>query len=304
MIRHVDKVFLDTTFCHKSWDDVGGFPSREESIALLLELIEKQGKRHVYIAADSHGQEPILQALHARFQAPVLIQDADHPLVTPESKKVWQSWLGGAVEGMRNVVSADPSAASGAFVFRACMSKGLKNPKSIWNVGAAAADRDEDISKGDGRTRTEGRARRREEKEILRVKASALWFSSSAAGESDERGLLERRGEALAVRLEPAPVKQDSYGVCLYAFAALVCVCRSCMHLPLLYAFAALVCVCRSCVRLPLLCAFAALVCVCCSCMHLPLLYAFGALVCIWRSCMHLPLLCAFAALSQPGSLG
>lgn len=212
MIRHVDKVFLDTTFCHRSWDECGtGFPSRDQSIALLLDLIEKQGKRHVYIAADSHGQEPILQALHARFQAPVLIEDAHHPLVTPESKKVWQSWLGGAAEGMRSVVSSDPAAPSGAHVFHACMSKGLKNPRSIWNIGGAAADGHE-VLKGNGRTRTEGRS----EGQVLRVKASALWFSS-AEGEGDER-----RGDALAVRTEPAAVKQDSFGVCLKQILSLL----------------------------------------------------------------------------------
>ena len=212
MIEHVEKVFIDTTFCDRSWDELGDFPLRQKSIELLIDLIEKLGKPHVYVAADSYGIEPVLRALHRHFRAPVLIEDIHHRDVNLESKKVWLSWLGGAVEDMRSVVCDTLPQPAGKYVLHACVSKGLSNPRSIWRAGAdTLADEPCSVALKDrGKERGRRRAGAGEAQRgvaqggVLRIKASALWFSGAAGDE---------RSKAVAQRREESAVKQDEYGV-------------------------------------------------------------------------------------------
>ena len=59
-IKYVHKVFLDTTFCHESWDSTNRhFPSQEESIQLLIGLIKQEiacGQRDVS-DGDAHSRQ-------------------------------------------------------------------------------------------------------------------------------------------------------------------------------------------------------------------------------------------------------
>jgi DNA cross-link repair 1B protein len=92
-VKYVHKIFLDTTFCHKSWDSTKRhFPSQEESIQLLIGLIKQEiacGQRDIYIAADSYGQEDILRALKHTFDSRILLDTSD-PNLPLETSKVEQ----------------------------------------------------------------------------------------------------------------------------------------------------------------------------------------------------------------------
>lgn len=66
--KKIDRLYLDTTFCDGFYSH---FPTREDSITQILELINKNKNKVVYLALDMLGTEQIILTISKTYKTKV-----------------------------------------------------------------------------------------------------------------------------------------------------------------------------------------------------------------------------------------
>ena len=69
--KHIDKMWLDNTFCNPRFN----FPNREDSFKLVIEFVRDHLGKRIFVGMDNYGKEEALIHIAETFDTIIVVNE-------------------------------------------------------------------------------------------------------------------------------------------------------------------------------------------------------------------------------------